>query len=63
MERMSALPNNPAYAALLAKVPPKVIRIEKENEYFSQVLEELRFDPVRASNPVVPRGTRETFPL
>ena len=38
---MSALPNNPAYAALLAKVPPKVIRTEEENEYFIQVLDEL----------------------
>lgn len=32
METMSAL-HNPAYAALLAKVPPKVIRTEEENEY------------------------------
>jgi HTH-type transcriptional regulator/antitoxin HigA len=33
--------HNPAYAALLAKVPPKVIRTKQENEYFTQVLTEL----------------------
>ncbi len=38
---MSALPNNPAYTALLAKVPPKVIRTEQENEYFIEALYEL----------------------
>ncbi len=33
--------DNSAYAALLAKVPPRVIRTDEENEYFIQVLGEL----------------------
>jgi HTH-type transcriptional regulator/antitoxin HigA len=46
METMSATINIPDYATVLAKYPPKVIRTETENEYYTSVLEELdqRFD-------------------
>lgn len=37
---MSARPI-PAYPALLAKYPPKVIRTEAENEHFTRLLEDL----------------------
>jgi HTH-type transcriptional regulator/antitoxin HigA len=37
MEAMNAIAN-PAYASLLAKVPPKIIRSEAENEYYIQAL-------------------------
>ena len=35
---MSAVAVNPAYAALLAKVPPRVIKTEAENESFIEAL-------------------------
>lgn len=38
---MSALNATPAYAALLSRVRPKVIRTEKENEHYVQALYEL----------------------
>jgi HTH-type transcriptional regulator/antitoxin HigA len=38
MEAMSAVAVNPAYAALLAKVPPRVIKTEAENESFIEAL-------------------------
>jgi len=38
---MSALSVSPAYVALLTRVPPKVIRTEKENEHYVQALYEL----------------------
>ena len=38
---MSTLTISPEYQALLRKVPPKVIRTEKENEAYTQVLYEL----------------------
>lgn len=38
---MSALHTSLAYTRLLAKVPPKVIRTERENEYYIQALYEL----------------------
>jgi len=43
---MNAAINIPDYAAVLAKHPPKVIRTEAENEYYTSILEELdqRFD-------------------
>lgn len=41
MIRMSALTVSPEYGALLKKVAPKVIRTEKENEAYTEVLYEL----------------------
>jgi HTH-type transcriptional regulator/antitoxin HigA len=38
---MSALTMSPAYAALLARVPPKVIRTEEENARYADALYEL----------------------
>jgi HTH-type transcriptional regulator/antitoxin HigA len=38
MEAMNAAIVNPAYSNLLAKVPPKVIRTEAENEYYIEAL-------------------------
>jgi HTH-type transcriptional regulator / antitoxin HigA len=38
---MSALTTTPAYAALLKKTPPKVIRTENENEAYIEVLRAL----------------------
>ena len=38
---MSALTISPEYEALLRKVPPKVIRTEKENEAYTEILCEL----------------------
>jgi len=38
---MSALALSPAYAALLAKFPPRVIRTEAQNEAYIQALYEL----------------------
>ncbi len=38
---MNAAIVNPAYTHLLAKVPPKVIRTEAENEYYIEALYEL----------------------
>ncbi len=38
---MNALNVTPAYAALLSRVRPKVIRTEKENEHYVQALHEL----------------------
>ena len=35
---MNAAIANPAYTSLLAKVPPKVIRTEAENEYYIEAL-------------------------
>lgn len=40
---MSAISANPAYAELLVKLPPKVIRTEAENEHFLQALYQLEF--------------------
>jgi HTH-type transcriptional regulator / antitoxin HigA len=41
METMSALAVNPAYAALLAKIPPRVIRSAEQNEEYIAALYEL----------------------
>jgi HTH-type transcriptional regulator/antitoxin HigA len=41
VEAMSALAINPAYAALLAKVPPRVVRSEEQNEAYIEALYEL----------------------
>lgn len=38
---MSTLTISPEYEALLRKIPPKVIRTEKENEAYTQILYEL----------------------
>lgn len=38
---MSSLTVSPEYTALLSKVPPKVIRTEKENEAYVEILEDL----------------------
>ncbi len=38
---MSSLTVSPEYTALLSKVPPKVIRTEKENEAYIEILEDL----------------------
>jgi HTH-type transcriptional regulator / antitoxin HigA len=38
MEAMNAAIANPVYTSLLAKVPPKVIRSEAENEYYIEAL-------------------------
>jgi HTH-type transcriptional regulator / antitoxin HigA len=38
MEAMNAAIANPVYTSLLAKVPPKVIRTEAENEYYIEAL-------------------------
>lgn len=38
---MSVMTANPAYAELLAKVPPRVIRTEQENEDYTAALYEL----------------------
>jgi HTH-type transcriptional regulator/antitoxin HigA len=38
---MSTLTVSPEYGALLKKVPPKVIRTEKENEAYTEVLYDL----------------------
>ena len=38
---MSALAVNPAYAALLARVPPRIIRTEEQNEAYIDALYEL----------------------
>jgi HTH-type transcriptional regulator/antitoxin HigA len=41
VEAMSALTVSPAYTALLAKVPPRVIRSEEQNESYIAALYEL----------------------
>jgi HTH-type transcriptional regulator/antitoxin HigA len=41
VEVMSALAVNPAYTALLAKFPPRVIRSEEQNESYIKTLYEL----------------------
>jgi HTH-type transcriptional regulator/antitoxin HigA len=41
VEKVSTLIVNPEYEALLRKVPPKVIRTEKENEAYTEILYEL----------------------
>jgi HTH-type transcriptional regulator / antitoxin HigA len=41
METMSVLTVRPEYGALLKKVAPKVIRTEKENEAYTEILYEL----------------------
>jgi HTH-type transcriptional regulator/antitoxin HigA len=41
MEAMSALTVSPAYTALLAKIPPRVIRSEEQNEQYIAALYEL----------------------
>jgi HTH-type transcriptional regulator/antitoxin HigA len=41
MEEMSTLTASPEYSALLKKFPPKVIRTEKENEAYTELLYEL----------------------
>ena len=48
---MSTLRVSPEYGALLRKVPPKVIRTEKENEAYTEVLYELdrRSKPLTAA--------------
>jgi len=48
---MSAAINVPGYAAILAKHPPRIIRTESENEYYSSLLEEMdqRFDQLSAA--------------
>jgi len=38
---MSALTVSPEYGGLLKKVPPKVIRTERENEAYTEILHEL----------------------
>ena len=38
---MSSLTVSPEYGTLLKKFPPKVIRSEKENEYYTEILYEL----------------------
>ena len=38
---MSALSVSPEYRALLTRVPPKVIRTEKENEAYTEILYDL----------------------
>ena len=38
---MSTLTASREYSALLARIPPKVIRTEEENERFSQILRDL----------------------
>lgn len=38
---MSALVVSPAYTALLAQIPPKIIRTEEENERYIEVLYQL----------------------
>ena len=38
---MSTLTVSPGYRALLRKVPPKVIRTEKENEAYTEILYDL----------------------
>ena len=38
---MSSLAVSPEYSALLRKVPPKVIRSEKENEVYTEILYDL----------------------
>src|SRR5437667_11228780 len=41
MERVSTLTISPEYEALLRKVRPKVIRTEKENEAYTEILYDL----------------------
>jgi len=41
VEKVSTLTISPEYEALLRKVPPKVIRTEKENEAYTEILYEL----------------------
>jgi HTH-type transcriptional regulator/antitoxin HigA len=41
MKRMRNLTVSPEYSALLKKFPPKVIRTEKENEAYTEILYEL----------------------
>jgi HTH-type transcriptional regulator/antitoxin HigA len=41
MEKMSTLTISREYGALLAKIPPKVIRTEKENEAYTEILYDL----------------------
>jgi HTH-type transcriptional regulator/antitoxin HigA len=38
METMNAMATSPDYAKLLAKIPPKVIRTEAENEHYISAL-------------------------
>jgi hypothetical protein len=41
MEKMSVLTVSPEYGALLTRFPPKVIRTEKENEAYTEILYDL----------------------
>jgi HTH-type transcriptional regulator/antitoxin HigA len=41
MENMSSVTVSREYSALLTKVPPKVIRTEKENEAYTEILYDL----------------------
>src|SRR5580658_8032911 len=51
MEAMNAAAHISDYATVLRKYPPKVIRTEAENEYYTSVLEELdeRFESLSAA--------------
>ena len=48
---MSAAINVPGYAAILAKHPPRIIRTESENEYYTSLPEEMdqRLDQLSAA--------------
>ena len=48
---MSALTVSPAYTALLARVPPRVIRTEEQNEYFIAALYEWKSVPHGGTRP------------
>ena len=58
---MSTLVINPEYEALLRKVAPKVIRTEKENEAYTEILYEL--DKRRAKLTVAEKELAELLTL
>jgi len=41
MEKMSSLTVSPEYSALLTKVSPKIVRTEKENDAYTEILYDL----------------------
>jgi len=61
MEKVSTLVINPEYEALLRKVAPKVIRTEKENEAYTEILYEL--DKRRAKLTVAEKELAELLTL
>jgi len=59
VEKVSTLTISPEYEALLRKVPPKVIRTEKENEAYTEIL----YEPGQAERKIDGSGRRRLAEL